>query len=468
MKSNINFSSFLKFVKFQVALLSFVVVCPIKPQCQHVITRSPYPNNVIKTIIKEYNFPSTISYVETIHNHYFSFSDTNMSIVNCEIDKNLFICDFILLKDEVYFCGYDNNAQTVGIWGKFDINGLINGNLTYELYDNFVCGQTYADTLNSLVVYDKQGTTTFVVVGSVNDGTSIPRGCTIEITPSTVGTYAWNYAMGVTPDDRMENIKHVCLTDNFIITSGHTNWTSSFEVYRRHLRNNIFAAGGPQDQYWTFPTSNNPRYVHYYYPYAITHIGGDTIVAVLSYENISAPPHQYGLIVKTYDMSNPVMGVTSSHFVFNQNTYTELLSVHGLKYDKLNKSIVLLLYGTIPLNPNTVSIISEIPITSTTPTPYRMHYSDLFKLTSIDLYNNSQSIVCQGYNVNNNSLVHFYTQPLAIGAQCLDNYSNDCPNEIYITKGDPSPYIICNGSFNCKEYKQLNNIKTPNRIICSH
>lgn len=450
-------------------VLLFVAVFPIKLQCQHVITQCQYPDDVTKTIVKEYIFPATISYVETTTQHYFSYSNASMSIINCEISENLYVRDFVVVKDTIYFCGYNTlpNAKTVGVWGYFNANNLINGSLNYAIYDSFVCAQTYADTLNSLVVYNNEGVTTSVVVGSIYDGTSIPRGCTIEITPSTVGTYAWNYTMGVTPDDRMENIKHVCLTDNFIITSGHTNWTSSFEVYRRHLRNNIFAAGGPQDQYWTFPTSNNPRFVHYYYPYAITHIGGDTIVAVLSYENISVPPHQYGLIVKTYDMSNPVMGVTSSFFVFHQPTLNELISVQGLKYSKPKNSVILLLYGKMPIFPETSSIIAEIQITSATPTPCKLHYTDLFKLTTIDLFNNGHNIVCQGNNRVENNIVHYYTQPLLASALCLDNYSFNCNYEIYITKGDPSPYKICNDSFNCKNCLQMPSFTNPNEIICS-
>ena len=435
---------------------------------QHVITHSQYLDDVNKTIVKEYNFPATISYVETKGHHYFSYSDASMSITNCEISNSLFICDFMFLNEVVYFCGYDTNTNTVGVWGYFNASDLINKNLSYEIYNDFSCTLGYADTLNSLVVYDNKGVTTFVVVGSANDGTSDPRGCTIEITPSASGTFAWDYTMGVTPDDRMENIKHVCLTDNFVITSGLNDAAASFEVYRRHNRSNIFATGGPQNQYWFFPTSNNPRYAHRDYPYAITHIGGDTIVAALSYENISSSlPPDYGVIVKTYNMANPVIGVTSSFFVFHKSTSSDLISVHGLKYDKPNNSVVLLLYGIMPLDPNPVSIITEIPITSTTPTPCQLHFWDAFKLTSIDLYNSNQCLVCQGYNRINNNIMNYYTQPLATSALCIDNTPLTCNDEIYITKGDPSPYKKCIDSFNCKKCMQLNLLENSNDITCS-
>lgn len=439
----------------------FILLIPIAVQGQHRVTEASYNDPITKTIVKKYRFPATISYVETKGRHYFAYSDSSMTIVNCEIDKNLFVLDFVVSRDVVYFCGYDTLTQTKGVWGKFNTNDLIQGNLSYETYSDFVCGKAYADTLNSLVAYGNNGVTTIVTVGTANSGTSKSRGCTIEITPS--GTNSWNYTMGVTPDTNMENTKHVCLTDNYIITSGFTDVSSSFEVYRRHNRSNIFATAGPQDFMLFFPTSNDPKYTHPFRPYAITHIGGDTITATLSYKNLTNPG--YGVIVKTYDMSNPVIGLTNSSYVYDQSTQNDLLTIRDLKYDRINNRIVLLLYGNTILIPNLSSIVAEIPMTPL-PTTYQIHHSDEFELTSLDLYNGNHSFLCQGFNQSSPVIANYFTQPLATTATCATTTPLIASPEVYIIKGNTHPYTICNDSFKCTNHKQLSVLTIQNNIIC--
>ena len=88
-------------VKKIVLLFLLAMLLPAVGQSQHRVTKALYPYPIVKTIVKEYVFPATISYVETTSSHYFSYSDATLNIVNCEIDNNLFVLDFVIFNDVV-------------------------------------------------------------------------------------------------------------------------------------------------------------------------------------------------------------------------------------------------------------------------------------------------------------------------------------------------------------------------------
>ena len=125
--------------------------------CQHAMTAAQYPSDIVTTIIKEYNYPATVSYVETIDKHYFAFADASMSIINCEIDPQIFVNDFVIHDEMVYFCGIDNSNGTNGVWGWFKIQDLIAGNLVYETYSKFECNSFQVDSLHKIVAYNDNG-----------------------------------------------------------------------------------------------------------------------------------------------------------------------------------------------------------------------------------------------------------------------------------------------------------------------
>ena len=64
---------------------------------QHRIVEVQYPSAVNQTIVREYNYPATVSYVETAVEHYFAYADASMTVTNCEISHDISVTDMELL-----------------------------------------------------------------------------------------------------------------------------------------------------------------------------------------------------------------------------------------------------------------------------------------------------------------------------------------------------------------------------------
>lgn len=66
---------------------------------QQYITQVSYPDDIVKAIVREYNYPSTISYIETLSDHYFSYADASMTVVNVSIGTDVSVSDFVIYGD---------------------------------------------------------------------------------------------------------------------------------------------------------------------------------------------------------------------------------------------------------------------------------------------------------------------------------------------------------------------------------
>lgn len=429
--------------------------------CQNAITQVIYPHKIVRTIVREYTYPATVSYVETEKKHYFVYADQSMTVTNCEIAPNIFVNDFVILDNEVYFCGLRNGNNPVGIWGYFDIVDLQNSNLTYNIYENFVCGNNYVDTLHRLVAYNyfeqkiQDITKHIVVVGTVTDGNRT-NGCTIDITPNLSGSTMWNYTIGVTPDVTGERINRICTTKHYVITAGPAIINSDFDVYRRHYINSLFVAGGPQDEIWHFPLSSVHRYKHNAENYEITHIDKDTVaIAIQTYD--LDPPNHYGVLVTAYDMGslyNGALNTLYSHYQISNGK----LNVEGLKYDYTTRQLILL------LNDKVASTIAEIPLSSPNITLNTLSNN---LLTSLDLYNGQLNFLCQGTDLLYPKTSTYFTQPINTTSVCAKQNSISSLDPDFITKWDPAPYTVCETEFDCTPLYQLSTFSKNNDIICS-
>ena len=76
--------------------------------CQHAVTQAVYPNDVERTIVREYVYPSTVSYVETAVEHYFAYADASLNVINCEFSHDISVTDMVLHDKFAYFCGYNS------------------------------------------------------------------------------------------------------------------------------------------------------------------------------------------------------------------------------------------------------------------------------------------------------------------------------------------------------------------------
>ncbi|MBR4177674.1 MAG: hypothetical protein IKP34_04110 [Bacteroidales bacterium] len=439
--------------------------------CQNAITQAAYPHNIVKTIVREYVYPATVSYVETEKSHYFAYADQSMTVINCEIDNNFFVNDFVIFDDRVYFCGLKNGNNPVGIWGYFDIVNLKHGNLTYNIYENFVCGNNYVDTLHRIVAYEylrhniPDVSKHIVVVGTVTDGNRT-NGCTIDITPNLSGSTMWNYTIGVTPDVTGERINRICVTDNLVVTAGPATIYSDFDVYRIHDKHNLFATGGPQDEIWHFPLSSVNQYDHNAENYEITHINGDTIATAIQIFDIDTEHYNFGILELAYDMSSLTNGMINTVYEHYVNTQFEKYLVEGLRYDNRRRKLILLLYGKIPnsLPSFKGGIVAEIPLQSIN---VSLSLLPKNKLMSLDLYNSQNNILCQGLDITQPLVTTYFTQPISASSVCStpDTYISTDPD--FITKSYQATYTICIKKFDCISYYQVNAFTINNNIICS-
>lgn len=430
---------------------------------QQAITHSLFPSKITKTIVKEHFFPNTVSYIETIDAHYFAYADASMQIYYHKIDSNIFVQDFKIKDDVVYFCGYDISTGCTGVWGYFDISGLTTTNLQYKIFSNFVCSKQYVDTLHSLVVYDIQGSNHIVTVGTTTDGSSIKNGCTIDITPVPGNMDSWNYTIGVTPDGTQEILKYVCETDNLVVTAGSYANAPNIESYRVHYKSNIFSTGGPQDFISHFPFSTWQPYTRNPYKFAVTHMYGDVMAMALQsyrYDN-----GNYYVLFYEYDMSTLTNGVNTTINSLAVPTYSYPLDVEGLVYSINTNSLSVLVTSNLPTFPlyGNCSIVAEITPGNTYTT---LHPLTNIKLHSIDNYNSQHNFLCLGADISIPQLAFFYTQLNNNSFNCVTNPTFYGSDPTFTTKQDKCPYVLCSGSFKCGEIKSVILYTSNNDINC--
>lgn len=443
-------------------LIIILFLCAaVEAVCQNAVVQATYPNDVVRTIVREYSHPATVSYVETTVEHYFAYADASMAVTNCEISHDLYVTDLALHGKFAYFCGY-NTVSGLGVWGWFDISSLMAGSLSYYIYDDFRCNVLYADSLFSLALYEEQGQLHIATVGSTTDGASKKTACLIDITGAEGTASGWNYSMGLSEceSNYFNRLTEVCVTDKYIVAAGSTILSFCSEGYRFHLRSNPFMAGGPQDSLYFFPRVttyyNSPD--HNGEDMAMTHTQGDTFASVTYCYN-----GNNGVLVNVYDI-NQILTIPWSSPIYSKYTNIQGNSFHinDLIYNKTSNSLYLLTNGQITSYMG--SFITELPLPL--PTPISPIYVQDVYLTSLDNYNSQQSFLAQGYDGNNPQRITYYTQPLSTAPLCATPQLSNTNDADYGAKTHYCPYTVCNGVFNCSKTPQAAKLTIPIEIIC--
>ena len=433
---------------------------------QHAVVQANYPNDVERSIVREYVYPATVSYVETAVEHFFAYADATMTVTNSEISHDLYVTDLALHGQFAYFCGY-NTVSGLGVWGWFDIASLMAGNIVVYTYDDFVCNTLYADSLFSLEVYEQLGQLHLATVGSTTDGASKKRACLIDITGTEGSATGWNYRMGLSECEfnYFNRLTEICVTDKYIVAAGSTIHSFRSEGYRFHLRSDPFLPGGPQDSMYRFPcvTSyyNSPD--HNGEDMAMTHISGDVFAsAVYFYWNNTSTKE--GILVNVYDISQ-ILTVPWTSPIYSKYTNIPGYSfyINDLIHNKTSNSLYLLTNVQITSS-YMGSFITELSI----PLPANINpvYLQDVYLTSLDNYNGQQSFLAQGYDGNNPQRITYYTQPLSTAPLCANPQLSNTLDADYGAKTHYCPYTVCNGVFDCNKTPQAAKLTIPIEIIC--
>lgn len=430
--------------------------------CQHAVVQAYYPNDVERSIVREYVYPATVSYVETAVEHYFAYADATMTVTNSEISHDISVTDMELHGQFAYFCGY-NTVSGTGVWGWFDVNTLIGGALSYYLYDGFVCSSLYVDSLFDLDVFEEKGQLHIVTVGSATDGANKKRPCLIDITGTEGTATGWNYQMGISEcqGQLFNRLTRVCVTDNFIVAAGAADMALCSEGYRIHRRSSPFLAGGPQDSLFVFPgVGVSPN--HNGSDMALTYTSNDHFAsAAYCFFNTSIP--KYGILVNVYDIAQ-VLSVYAASPVYSK--YTQLpagsnYSIFNLIYNRTSNSLYLLTNGQITSLIG--SFVSELPLPL--PANFDFFYMQDVFLTSLDNYNGYQNILAQGYDGNNTQASTYYTQPVSTAPVCISSNSLPTNPSSYSKKTFYCPYTVCSVSFDCIKFSQNKPMIIPNNNI---
>ena len=434
---------------------------------QHAVTQAAYPNDVERTIVREYNYPTTVSYVETSVEHYFAYADATMAVTNCEISHDISVTDMELHGKYAYFCGY-NTVSGVGVWGWFKVASLASGNLNYYIYDDFVCNNLYADSLFDLDVFEEKGQLHIVTVGSTTDGTGKKKACLIDITGTEGSVAGWNYEMGLSEcqDQLFNRLTRICVTDKYIVAAGKDDIALCSEGYRFHLRSNPFAAGGPQDSLYFF-TGVNGNYDHNGKDMAMTHTTNDYFASAVYIYNTSPFGSPDGILVNVYDIAQ-VLSVYAASPVYSKfahilSTSTCTYTIRDLIYSQTSNSLTLLLNGCF-MNIYNGSLITNLSL----PLPANnnpVYLQDIY-LTSLDNYNGQQNILAQGYDGSNTQTSTYYTQPVSTTPLCVPFFSFPTNPSTYCKKSVHCPYSVCSVSFDCIKISQNKPMIIPNTEIC--
>lgn len=445
-----------------IVLFVVLVACSGVAQGQHRITEATYPSQVRHTIVREYTYPATVSYVETASKHCFAYADASMTILNAQIDPNIFVRDFVIFEDYVYFCGFDNSQQTtVGVWGWFKIADLVSSNMSYNIYKSFACAQLYADTLKSLVAFrDSADALHIAVVGSVSDGIQSIQSCMLDII-ETSGNPSWNYTMGITPtpENYFEKLSKVCLTDNLVVAVGTVPLGYGVVNHRVHRRNHMFLPGGPQDSSFYFPGDVWPRP----WNYAICHVNDDTVAVVVKHDINYQMPLYEGVMIYIFDASWVYVGMNAAYAInLNLNTYTNTSDIFDIRYSRPYEEITMLMSGGFLLGPG--STVFEWPIASPNATP--LFLSDR-KMTSLDNYNTQQHFLTMGMDDSNPSTVNYFIQPLQSGSVCATNLTPYRSSLNYAVKIDLLPYTVCTNKMACEQRDPVSYFELKQETVCS-
>lgn len=222
--------------------------------CQNSVTvlEQNVHGRTVKSIIREYRYPATITCVFSSDNSStFIYSDQTLQTREFTI-KNLKVNDMIVMlhgtdgrSDSLFFCGRDLNTG-LATFGFFNINNAFNGSGPVSLHKEFLSGQEMyrVKELTRMDYFIEGENYHFVCVGT----NEFNRYCIVEEVlgpPPSLG----NYRAGTLQSDKEKlfDIKRVnTIPNDYIVTSGMDSSYGRYLTLRAYDISDIFAPSGIQ------------------------------------------------------------------------------------------------------------------------------------------------------------------------------------------------------------------------------
>lgn len=419
----------MKKISFFTILLSLSVLLTDCWAQTSVVAHANMPFPIERTIIREHNFPSTVSFVELEKRGYFVYADTTYTATYLPIDSNFFVNDFVIEDDTVFFCG--NNSNGDGFIGFFDINDFFFGSNSYFLNDNILSAvQGKVVVLSKLVSYvDVVPRRNIVAIGVTASGQKCVVNMVYDAAAST-----WRYKTGEIPATSPETMLEICKTDNNVVTAGlyYEDPDNPDIVLRAYDRNSIFNSANSIQNYANKIYDVTLQHSFCLGQVKLLQMSCDRIGVAAFWKNHQEPDTltprvlqlPQGTYVGRYAVSQPKDIFQHQNSILVPHVYTNGgWNLFGFsKYNLSTNTFNLLLeceenYSGI--NQSVVYELSDIILNGATLFYYAT--TNPYRFQSIDGYYTTSNYLMNGYDVGNKmKLVYNLGQQGANG--CLKNY----------------------------------------------
>ena len=348
-------------------------------------------------IVRCYNGDQFVSYEETDSMHLFLWvKDDSTIIYAAGIPLDLFVRDFEIYKDLVYFCGYRKSGnQTDGMIGYFRIDVTCHPSpKNFYVYDNIWFASTHSKEFTEMEVYDKYagsswaGDSVFLVaVGVDRNGQSL----VLEAIGEYDNMANWRYSLGRGQyTNTNETFEQISVTDSFVVTAG-TIYNDlkngmGFRAFDKYGTHDMFSNPSIHDNVYRYLPQGSPAAPTQVVQYPIsnrfemTAIDNDTIATLSLYriDNGGMPPVMYyGFLLNLYDIKQAIttmnspcvhsMGTPESYFWGN---------IYDLKYDVKKEQLVAVLTADVP-SWGPQSVFAIIPYAQPLPITFDYNYAPL-------------------------------------------------------------------------------------------
>lgn len=452
-------------MKKNVYLLLFMLPVFVSYGQQNVLATVSLPGDVKEAIIREYEYPQTISYIKSSAGCCFALADNNLILTCAWLDCKYEVKDFEIFENLVFFCGADNSVGR-GIVGWFDCAAMFYGGGGYHIYDNYYMisdtSNTPYDTaqvkvFNDLTIFDSPEYMSeyihLALVGETKEGVA----CVAEMIGLPY-TNNWIYTTGSSanlPSNQAETMTQVVSTDNYIVTGGTFEGYGSGVSMRVFDRNNMFASSTLYNEVHRYSASANPGEGRNYPmepPFRMTAAEGDNVstAAFFNVPNIGLyMPGMacHGIVTHVFDIyttiNYPGSNCAYNSIVYVNNT-TGFCGINSLTYSH-PFSTLQVLAETKTLGP-TETVLGEFSIPASPAIPYTIVNNCWFY--HHDNFDGETRWVSIGREKNNPCTLVFYTQPiLEAFPPCGTVQQIPTDMRAYRLKDEHVPLYLHNGSF---------------------
>lgn len=427
----------------QFLLRLFCVIVLLMPtqlmgQAVSMLSHVVMPDSIERTLIREYVYPATISYIETQQGHYFALNDGVGTLTSVRIDDHITVNDFRVDNGYVYFCGKGDLNR--GIFGDFSIADFFYLNQQYRAVQvplNSMTGNVLV--LNKLVTYIEGDRRIIAAIGETDHGLY----CMAEIMYVS-GTNVVNYKVGELSAAYGQNLMDIIATDNYVVTAGFGDY--NMHVLRVHEKSDVLAPLGLQDSMVFFSGLNYDTT-----QLVMTHIDQDYFAMAAIWKPYYSNPGIYyneGISVMAFNI--PYTG--QSAYFFGAADYQQVGSTNQWKLKGLTKPRVAI--EPFYLLMETDDFGTASPITKIMEFGYYLIISNdaLFEelyssasLLGIDGHNGNTQYISNGFDLQDRKrLVFCLGRNQAIGLYTPNNgclpYKFEKPNTQYIMVRRPILY----------------------------